>query len=221
MTERESVLLIFSRYPQLGKVKTRLQPRLPAEACLELHTAFLLDTLERTAGLSPEQHLYLSDCSPREAAELAGRHCLSPDLTLHPQRGESLGERMWNAYTEVSARRVLFLGTDSPSLPLDYIREALGRLSNLPVVVGPCEDGGYYLLGLSEARPQLFQDISWGSSSVLEETISRLKRNERALLPYWYDVDTPSDLVRLKEDLGRPFEGFPGRTLQWLQKFCR
>ncbi len=211
-------LLVFSRYPRLGEVKTRLSPILGPAACLALHQALLLDTLERVASLEVASHLFLADCTPREIQEFARAHSLPEALHLHIQEGRDLGERMWNAYQEVSPSwdRVVIVGNDSPSMPLYRIEEALMQLEHFPVVIGPVEDGGYYLLALAEPRRELFHDIRWGTSVVLEQTLSRLGSGECRLLAPCYDVDTESDLDRLEQDLSVEFEGFPRRTYEFL-----
>ena len=213
-------LVIFARYPRLGRVKTRLASLLSAEGCLALHRAFLLDTLDRTADLKARRYLYLSECTDQEQNEFARRYSLHDTLIdIRPQKGTDLGDHLWNAYLEVSQEypRVAFIGTDSPSLPTEYISHALTKLADYPVVVGPCQDGGYYLIGLSQSRPELFRDIQWGTSSVLEQTLGSLKIGEYALLPSWYDVDHDADLVRLRSDLETLFEGFPRRTAEYLR----
>jgi len=127
---------------------------------------------------------------------------------------------MWNAYQEVSPSwdRIIFLGSDSPSLPLSRIEEALVQLEHFPVVAGPVEDGGYYLLALGEPRKELFYEIQWGTSVVLEQTLSKLGAGECFLLAPWYDIDTESDLHRLQKDLNGEFEGFPRRTFDFLRQ---
>ena len=212
-------LLVFSRYPRLGEVKTRLESALTPEGCLQLHRALLLDTLDRTACLDLTRYLFLSDCSQGERNLFAQEHGLPKAIQIRHQEGQDLGERMWNAYEIVSrsADRVVFLGIDSPSLPLWHIQEALEKLSRFPVVVGPVEDGGYCLLALSEPRKELFESMSWGTDAVLEETLDKLTGDEYFLLPCWYDVDTLADLRRLKKDLSRDLEGFPGRTHEFLE----
>lgn len=213
-------LLVFSRYPRLGEVKTRLSPILSPAARLKFHQALLLDTLDRVAALQAAHHLFLADCSDQELRKFARAHSLPETLHLHIQEGRDLGDRMWNAYQEVSSSwdRIVFLGSDSPSLPLSRIEEALVQLEHFPVVAGPVDDGGYYLLALSEPRRELFYNIQWGTSVVLEQTLSKLDSGEYFLLAPWYDVDTKSDLHRLEQDLNGEFEGFPRRTFDLLQK---
>jgi glycosyltransferase A (GT-A) superfamily protein (DUF2064 family) len=178
-----------------------------------------LDTLDRTAGLSVTRYLFLSDCSQAERNLFAQEHDLPKAIQVHHQQGKDLGERMWSAYQIVSrsADRVVFLGIDSPSLPLFHIQEALEKLSRFPVVVAPVEDGGYALLALSEPRKELFENISWGTDAVLQETLDKLTGDEYFLLPCWYDVDTLADLRRLKEDLSGDLEGFPVQTHEFLE----
>ena len=219
-TRLNGALLVFSRYPRLGEVKTRLSPILSPAACLELHQALLLDTLDRIAPFEVARHLFLADCSELEIREFARAHRLPEGLHLHIQEGKDLGDRMWNAYREVSPSwdRIVFLGSDSPSLPLSRIAESLVQLEHFPVVAGPVEDGGYYLLALAEPRKELFYGIQWGTSVVLEQTLSKLGVGECLLLAPWYDVDTESDLHRLEKDLGGEFEGFPRRTFDFLRQ---
>ena len=211
---------MFSRYPRLGEVKTRLSPPLSPAACLELHQALLLDTLDRIAPLEVTRHLFLADCSDQEIRKFARAHRLPESLHLHIQEGKDLGDRMWNAYREVALSwdRIVFLGSDSPSLPLSRIEEALVQLEHFPVVAGPVEDGGYYLLALAEPRKELFYDIQWGTSVVLEQTLSKLGAGECFLLDPWYDIDTASDLQRLEKDLSGEREGLPLRTFDLLRQ---
>jgi rSAM/selenodomain-associated transferase 1 len=216
-----SVLIIFTRFPRIGTVKSRLTPHLAHSGCLELHLAFLLDTIERTRQLEVERHLYLAGCSWEEAREFAECHSLS-QIQLGIQQGFDLGEKLWRAYLNVyeqeEERRVVFLGTDTPSLPLSYIRSAFGILERVPVVIGPVADGGYSLIGLSEPCPDLFCEIPWGSSQVFEATLMRLEGREYESVPMWYDVDRWEDVLQLAADLEQPFEGFPRRTRSYLQK---
>ncbi|MGH9339750.1 MAG: TIGR04282 family arsenosugar biosynthesis glycosyltransferase [Acidobacteriota bacterium] len=218
--ETLTALLIFARYPRLGRVKTRLAPVLDHQQRLELYESFLMDTLERTAGLSETRFLYLADCSKNERDEFIARHRLAGSICVRLQQGEDLGDRLWQAYQEMASRRqrVIFIGSDSPTLPLDYVREGLKALKTIPVVLGPGHDGGYYLIGLSEPRRELFYGIDWGSSAVLNQTLAKLEQHEFRLLPPWYDVDVPADLRLLEHQLEENFEGYPHRTAALLRQ---
>jgi len=207
-------LLIFARYPRLGVIKRRLGVFLDPQQRLDLYTAFLLDTLDRTALVDASRYVFFADCELSEAVEFVTRNGCDPRLKVRVQEGVDLGERMWNAFREVSPDflRTVVIGTDAPSLPIAYLAAAFEALSQLPVVIGPAEDGGYYLLGFREPRQSVFSEIDWGSGQVLAQTLERLAPAETFVLPFWYDVDRPSDLKRLLADLTEEMEGFPRRT---------
>lgn len=201
----DGALVIFSRFPRSGRVKTRLEPVLGKRGCLQIHRALLLDTLDRTRCLCRRRYLYLGDSTAGERARFADSWRLPADLVVRGQTGADLGERLWNAYRQVSAGRekapVVFLGADSPTVPREYIRRGLAQLASRPVVVGPAEDGGYYLIGLSQPRPELFSNLDWGTGTVLEETLQRLRPEQYLLLPAWFDVDDGEDLARLRREV--------------------
>jgi rSAM/selenodomain-associated transferase 1 len=206
-------LLVFARYPRLGQVKTRLGSIYTPQECLALHEAFTLDTLERTALLSVDRTAFFAGCE-KERAELYLHRNNFEDVGVECQAGDDLGERMWNAWRKFSSEysRVVIVGTDAPTVPLQHIRAAFRVLEEKPVVLGPVSDGGYYLIGMSRGRKELFFDIPWGTSRVFEQTVARLSPCEYALLPVWYDIDLPEDLRRLAQDLKEDFEGYPART---------
>ena len=207
-------LAIFTRYPRLAQVKTRLLPALGRQRCLQLHLALLFDTLDRTAALRLNRLLYLADCSEEERIDFVRKHVEAEGIEVRRQQGADLGERLWNAYSELSGEgsRVLFIGIDSPTLPLQILQQAQRQLRRHAVVVGPCQDGGYYLMGVSEPRAELFQNIEWGSPRVLRQTLERLHETDRFLLPTWRDVDTWQDLQNLKRELQDAVEPIPART---------
>ncbi len=142
-----------------------------------------------------------------------------------PQEGHNLGERMKNAFKhsfDKGFERAVIIGTDSPTLPLSYIRKAFDVLKEVPVTIGPTFDGGYYLIGLSEQNETVFDDIEWSTSSVFSQTLARIKTANKQLciLPPWYDVDTPDSLGFLRSHLlsmkmsGN--EEIPEKTMQFL-----
>ncbi len=198
-------LVIFSRFPRLGRVKTRLEPALGKRGCLELHRALLLDTVEGTRFLCRRHYLYLSGSTAPERARFAEAWRLPADLIIRAQTGADLGERLSEACRQVAAeskeKPVVFLGADSPTVPRKYIRQALEQLARRPVVLGPAEDGGYYLIGLSHPRPELFSNLDWGTGKVLAQTLQRLRPEQYTLLPSWFDVDDGGDLARLHREV--------------------
>jgi rSAM/selenodomain-associated transferase 1 len=135
-------------------------------------------------------------------------------MARFPQQGDDLGTRMAAAFRRVFADgygSAVIIGTDSPDLPLTYIREACERLQqgDIDAVFGPSGDGGYYLLGMGKFHGGLFRDITWSSDRVLRESLQRAAAEglRVALLPVWHDVDRPEDLMRpglRDEDNGAP-----------------
>ena len=220
-------LLVFARAPSLGRVKTRLTPPLTQQQALDLHRALVEDTLERLgrfqrSGL--ERWLYLSEPSSEEQLDVG------PAWRSALQASGDLGERMEHAFREADDgefHRVVIVGSDSPTLPLRYLAEAYDALAVYDVVLGPAEDGGYYLVGTSRFVPDLWRDIKWGSSRVLDQSTEALSRAGRSfhLLPPWYDVDTGEDLERLAKELSGPpaaqTSELPRRTAAVLESFFR
>lgn len=209
--EPKKALLIFAKHPLPGMVKTRLVPPLSPEEAADLYRCMLGDVMEMVTNFS-DLALYLFYEGMDGARDyFAG---FAPGITSHPQRGNDLGERMAEAFRFVFAMghgAAVIIGTDAPDLPPAFIKEAFGRLESgkSKAVFGPCEDGGYYLLGLVQHNRALFRDLPWSSSAVLQESLKRAKEEgiEVSLLPMWHDVDTVADLERpelLAEENGAP-----------------
>ena len=230
-----TALVIFAKAPVPGQVKTRLCPPLTADEAATIHGTFVLDTLERTktAVMKLKLHAdrYLA-CAPSSTLAffriLEERHAVG----LIEQEGDDLGARMNRACETLFQRgyqQVLIVGTDVPSLPLDYYRQALVQLERHDVVVGPALDGGYYMIGLKNIAPALFHGIPWSTDRVL--TMTREKAMDMgllvALLPEWRDVDTIDDLRLLIEasmlDAGKPKQeqSFSNRTAGALQLIAK
>jgi len=198
-------LIIFAREPVPGRVKTRLGRTVGNHAAAELYRAMMTDVLEQ-ATLLPEVRPFLF-------WSLVGIDLPdSPDLSAmeaHRQQGADLGQRMANAFElafEHGCTACCIIGTDSPDLPTEYIRQAFDLLcrNEAEVAFGPAEDGGYYLLGMCQAQSGLFDDIAWGTSQVLAASLERARKLglRIALLPPWYDIDTQDDLLRLLDSPG-------------------
>ena len=196
------VLLVFAKVPRPGDVKTRLTPVLtPAEAA-ELYEAFLRDALDQYAALEADVRLYLAPPLPED-----DRLDLPARVTVHEQRGEGLGARMAQAIRAALAAgyaRASVVGTDHPTLPLAYVRQSFRALAaDDAVCIGPSDDGGFYLLGMSTFYPQLFDGMTYSHGDVFTDTRARADATDARLtiLPRWYDVDTPDALARLMGDL--------------------
>jgi hypothetical protein len=198
----DAALLVFAKVPRPGDVKTRLTPTLSASEAARLYTAFLRDTLRQVVRLDADVRLYLAPPLPEE-----GLDAVSSGVTVHAQQGEGLGDRMRRALEdtlESGYDRVLLMGSDHPTLPLSFLRAA-GRALQAPdaFCIGPTEDGGFYLLGLTAPFPGLFEGMRYSHEDVFADTLDRARDTDAdmTILPRWYDVDTPRDLRRMLSDL--------------------
>ncbi len=227
----QAALVLFAKAPIPGEVKTRLCPPLTPDEAATLHGCFVLDMLERStlavATLDLPFHRYLA-CAPSSALVffkiMEERH----GVKLIDQVGDDLGARMQHALETMFGKgyhRVCIVGTDVPSLPLDHYKQALALLETNDLVLGPALDGGYYLIGLTRAAPDLFTGIPWSTDRVLaltQERATTLGLNT-ALLPQWHDVDTIEDLQALMESSARDAkkpkndQSFSSRTTGALQ----
>lgn len=197
-------LIILAKAPRPKRVKTRLAAVIGPRAAADLQRVFLLDLLAATATLRGVTRFLGCWPSPHHPVfeEIAAQQA----ITLFPQVGRTLGDRMVHALRfalGVGVREVVLLGSDSPTLPMAYVREAFRWLHQVPLVFGPSDDGGYYLIGVARRVPPVFDGIPWGTARVLALTLNAAERAGVAyrLTPRWYDVDTADDLRRLATDL--------------------
>ena len=206
MVERDCVLMVFSKAPVPGSVKTRLIPVLGEEGCTELYKSLLHRTLQtcQDAGFSNIQLWCFPDTSHPYFTTCSGLFGTS----LQEQRGGDLGERMWFALSDALQQHPhgIIIGCDCPGLsPQDLIHAADMLEKGYDIVIGPSEDGGYYLLGGNVAECDLFRDINWGTSAVLSLTrdrIRELKLSCYELQEHW-DIDKPKDLRRWETGYGK------------------
>jgi rSAM/selenodomain-associated transferase 1 len=197
------VLVIMAKKPAVGRTKTRLCPPLTPPQAAVLYEALLRDTIALAAGLATID-LAIA-VTPPEAIDYF-RQISPPGTMLLPIAGVDIGDCLRQVFgTLLSAGHpaVVALNSDGPTLPAAYLRQAFSYLDRADVVLGPNEDGGYYLIGLREPQPELFSGIEWSSSRVTLQTLDRAKAigAEVTLLPSWYDVDIAADLDRLQAEL--------------------
>lgn len=197
-------LLIFLKYPTPGRVKTRLAESLGAEAASAVYRACVELTLER---LTPLRHETVLCIDPPGAVGRA-RRWLGSGWAFQPQRGGTLGERLAQATASSfaeGAAPVVVIGTDSPWLDAGRVEAAFDALTRAELVLGPTEDGGYYLVGCSRAAPELFAGIAWSTSGVLAQTLAKAGALGLSVerLPTGYDVDRLTDLHRFMNSLRR------------------
>lgn len=222
----EEILIIFAKAPEPGQVKTRLLPFLSGEAAARLQEALVLDTLHGTDSLPWRRALA---CAPTTDHPFFLGCAKERSLLLIPQRGENLGARMQNAFEwgfSQGFKRVVLIGCDAPTLPVDFIKEAFLSLDASRLVLGPSLDGGYYLIGAQAPAPDLFDGIRWGTNAVLVGTLQKFNERKEAfhLLPFWYDIDRPEDILFLKEhlqQLERQGAPLPKETSQILRRILR
>jgi len=197
-------VFVFAKFPEPGAVKTRMMPPLTATEAAELHRASLLavlETLRAVGGINVTLAVTPDDRVDALAALVAGQ-----DVACRSQGDGDLGRRLARATNGAfsgGAEGVLLLGADSPTLPGAILSEAVARLVQREAVLGPCVDGGYYLLGLPRPMPTLFDRITWGGSDVADQTRRRAVAANMPLreLPLWYDLDRYADLARGARDL--------------------
>lgn len=200
--EPSSCVLLFVRYPEMGYVKTRLSTHLDDETIVKLYDCFVRDLLTTLDQIgSPVIICYHP---PERIAPM--KEWLGSDRHYMPQHGEDLGERMYNAFTEAFSmgfQRVLLVGSDIPDLPLQIIERSLTQLEAVDMVLGPSQDGGYYLIGFrkDQFHPDVFRDIPWGTNAVLPLTrkLIAAARMDCHELPEWNDIDTFEDVLDLME----------------------
>ena len=213
-------IIVMARAPRPGEGKTRLRGTLSDEACLRLQEAFLRDAVEVTleALLGPVHLAY----TPVEAASWTEGE-FGDRIAPFPQRGDGLGERMLTALRHVEAQDyapLLMIGTDAPLLQPRHLRAAMSALADADLCLGPSADGGYYLLACRTVQPQLFEDVPWGTNRVLDTTLRLAAQSglRSSLIDTLYDIDTPDDLARLRDDLaalaGEPSFRMPRHTAE-------
>ena len=201
----ETCITVFAKNPVPNQVKTRLVPPLSPEQAATLYTAFLTDWCETLAGLADVDIViaYTPEDAQHDLQALIG-----DDATYIPQVGDGLGERLVSATqwaAEHGYTKILIVGSDSPTLPISYISEAITLLDTRDIVIGPSVDGGYYLIGfavenLTKTVPLVFSEIAWSTAAVFQQTVTRIHTAKATLglLPLWYDIDTAEDLAFLK-----------------------
>lgn len=216
-------LTIMAKAPRLGTVKTRLG--LDDARSLELYRALLLDKIDQARAARGA--VTCVAFAPADAEEEM-RTLIGSLVDVHAQRGADLGERLANVAKDSLAeatRAVLMIDADTPTLPVALLEESVVRLmsTDVDLVLGPAEDGGYYLIGQKTLHPSLFADIDWSTSRVLSQTLAAAEGLGLRVhqLQSWYDVDTPADLARLKVELASlspETRGYPSRTAAWLSR---
>ena len=220
---KNRALIIFIKTPIPAFVKTRLISRLDAETVTLLYTAFLKD-LHQNLAANCDYHTWYAI-----APEKFDKKKLSEIIELKKkflQKGNTLGERMDNAFQTLFSTgytKVVVIGSDVPSLSASIIEQAFSKLDEFDCVLGPSEDGGYYLIALKKRQPVLFNDIVWSTESVMQKTLNKAMNNYITVyqLPTLVDIDTYDSLNGFYKELkmiSKRSNDFPRHTWKLVKK---
>ena len=186
-----NLLIIFTRNPELGKVKTRLSKSTGDHVALEIYKFLLNKTNQVTKQVSADKIVYYSE-------KITKYDIWSSNLyKKEVQHGSDLGAKMKNSFQaafENKYDKVLLIGSDLYDLEPCHIYEAFKKLDTNDVIIGPASDGGYYLIGLKKLHPKIFKNKNWGTSTVREDTLKDLEKVDVHLLPILNDVDVIEDI---------------------------
>jgi rSAM/selenodomain-associated transferase 1 len=190
-------LLIFVKYPEPGKVKTRLAEDIGKRRAARIYSSMAKTVIHNVSTSRKYGSIIFVD-PPERKSEVENWLQIN-GCDFFPQGGKSLGERMANAFAKafsLGAEKGVIIGTDCVEISENLISQAFDALYEADVVLGPAEDGGYYLLGLKEPTPEIFSDIRWSTNLVLSQTLERLREIglRFKLLKTLRDIDTASDL---------------------------
>jgi rSAM/selenodomain-associated transferase 1 len=191
---KDRLLLIFTRNPKLGKCKTRLAATIGAKAALEIYMILLQHTAEITKNLNCSKEVHYSD-------ELSTNDLWdNTNYTKYLQKGNDLGERMYNAFKsgfKQGYKKIIIIGSDIYDLNSETIEEAFKEMENSDFVIGPAEDGGYYLLGMKSLNKEIFFNKYWGTDKVLKDTLNNLNHKKVKLLQTKNDIDVYEDIKNI------------------------
>ena len=187
----KNLLIIFTRNPKLGKVKTRLAKSVGNKTALDIYHFLLQKTKEVTKNISCDKKVYYSEKITEN--DLWNRS----NYQKREQFGSDLGEKMKNAIDDgfkKKYKKIILIGSDLFDLKPSHINDAFKKLDHNDVVIGPAKDGGYYLIGLKKLHLKIFENKNWGSSTVREDTLKNLEKVDVHLLSMLNDVDVIEDI---------------------------
>jgi rSAM/selenodomain-associated transferase 1 len=177
--------------PIAGNVKTRLGKWMGNHSALDIYYELVRQTRQLALQFNGSKYLYYSDYIDQNDL------WSNSEFQKHLQNGEDLGERMANAFKEVCRihSHAVIIGIDCPYLTLSHLTNAIDSLKSNQVVIGPAQDGGYYLLGMNEFNPFLFKEINWGSNKVFTQTLQRAEDQNLSVaqMEILSDIDIPAD----------------------------
>jgi len=201
-------LAVMTKAPQAGQVKTRLVPPLKPDEAAALNKCFLRDTAAAISNAATSKDACGIGVYTPTGAESVYADILPTNFSLLPQRGAQFGERLYFAAQDLfkcGFKSVCLIDSDSPTVPAENFAQAVKHLQRPGdrIVLGPCDDGGYYLIGLKKLHTELFERINWSTERVLAQTMRNAAKIglEVKLLPMEYDIDDGAALRRLSNEL--------------------
>jgi len=186
-----NLLIIFTKNPELGKVKTRLAKTIGDQAALDIYHELIKHTQKVCATIAFDKAVYYSSKIDNNDT------WNNANYFKHVQKGSDLGEKMFNAFKDGFTKgyqNIIIIGTDLFTLTANDIAEAFTKLQTKNYVFGPAKDGGYYLIGMKKQNKSLFQNIAWSTSTVLSTSLARISENSYNLITLKNDIDTIDDL---------------------------
>lgn len=190
-------LIVFVKNPKQGEVKTRLAASIGDKEALDVHLKLVEYTRSVTRFVEAQPHVFYSNYIQDDD------EWVPTDYEKHLQHGDDLGQCMRNAFEklfDLGYEKLIIIGSDCPELTSDVVNDAFRQLDNCDVVIGPSRDGGYYLLGMKELIPELFENKDWGSETVFDQTLQDLQNRKLIWheMPIFRDVDTEDDLYKMR-----------------------
>ncbi|MCR4321078.1 MAG: TIGR04282 family arsenosugar biosynthesis glycosyltransferase [Candidatus Brocadiaceae bacterium] len=213
----ENALIVFIKYPEPGKVKTRLAKALGDEKACAVYKSLAENVIKNIFTKNPgtyDVHIFFTPADK----ETEIMDWLKPFIhgnrgvktQFSPQEGRNLGEKISNAFRQIlqekGCKKCIIIGTDCPEIDATLIENAFDILKEKNIVIGPCKDGGYYLLGMSRPASDLFVDIDWSTDRVFEQTMEKIQKNNLScsILKTLVDIDTIEDLYRYSPNPNKP-----------------
>lgn len=200
VSESNRALLIFAKNPEKGTVKTRLAQTLGEDKALQIYKKLLAHTRRVVSSVQANKILWYSDFIPKQD------RWKESEFTKKLQQGTSLGKRMQYAFAEAfdeGYERAVIIGSDCAQIKSGHISQAYRQLNTHDIVVGPSRDGGYYLLGMNQYCPALFENKAWSTEKVLQQTLEECNQLGLSyyLLETLNDVDTEADWKEIQDQL--------------------
>lgn len=192
----QTLLMVFLKWPEAGRVKTRLARKIGEKAALDIYRKLLEHTRAVAVAVDTNRQAWIAPTDHSIHWEEWGR----PQFDRHDQPPGHLGEKMQNAFKHGFSsgyNRIVIIGSDCPTLQPSHIEQAFRELRHSDVVLGPSRDGGYYLLGLNRYRPRLFEEMPWSRPGLYDKTLSMIEEEQLSLktLEELNDIDTAADLA--------------------------